>query len=134
MSYNHLFRISVHAVITDDNQNVLLLKQTYDNERWGLPGGAPEPPETIQATLIRECKEELNCDIEIKYLSGVYYHQKHSSYVFIYRCSLAKDSVMQLSGEHSDYRYHSIDELSDVQRQRVKDCLDYTGEVRSAVF
>ncbi len=134
MSYNHLFRVSVHAVITDDNQNVLLLKQTYDNEKWGLPGGSPEPPETLQATLMRECREEINCDIEIKYLSGIYFHQKHNSYAFIFRCHLSKDSVIKLSNEHSDYRYHRIDEMSDVQSQRVKDCLDFTGEVVSRVF
>lgn len=134
MSYNHLFRISAHAVITDDHQNILLLKQSYGGGKWGLPGGSPEPLETIQATLIRECDEELNCAIKIKYLSGIYYHQKHNSYVFIFRCSLAKGSVIQLSSEHSAYRFRSIDELDNVQRQRVKDCLDYKGEVKGAVF
>ncbi len=134
MSYNHKFRISVHAVITDDNQNVLLLKPTYGNRRWGLPGGSPEPPETIQDTLLRECKEEIGCDINIEYLSGVYFHKEHDSYVFIYKCSLEKDMSVQLSSEHSDYLYTSIDDLSKIQRQRIDDCLNFNGEVKSFVF
>lgn len=134
MSYNNQFRISVHAVITDDNQNILLLKQTYNDKRWGLPGGAPEPPENIYDTLIRECKEELNCNIEIKYLSGVYYHKKHNSYMFIFRVVLQKKSIIHLSNEHSDYCYRSISELNDIQYQRVRDCLDCNGEIKSRVF
>ena len=104
MSYNHQFRISVHAVITDCNQNVLLLKQTYNNNSWGLPGGSPEPPETIQETLARECLEEMNCKINIEYLSGVYFHQKHNSYVFIFKCTLDPQATIKLSKEHSEFR------------------------------
>lgn len=33
MSYVHKYRISAHAIITDDNQNVPLLKQTYGDKR-----------------------------------------------------------------------------------------------------
>ena len=134
MSYAHKFRISVHAVIIDDNQNVLLLKQTYGDKRWGLPGGSPEPPETTEDTLLRECKEELGCDINIEYLSGVYFHKEHDSYVFIYKGSLREGKSVQLSSEHSDYLYTKIDDLSDIQRQRVNDCLNFDGKVKNFVF
>lgn len=134
MAYSHKFRVSAHAVIVDDNQKILLLKQTYGNGEWGLPGGSPEPPETIQDTLLRECQEELACNIKIEYLSGVYFHKKHDSYVFIYKCSLPEGTRIQLSAEHSDYLYTKINDLSNVQRQRVDDCLNFSGEVKSFVF
>jgi hypothetical protein len=56
------FRLSVHAVITDAEGAVLLLKATYDDQAWGLPGGALDPGETIHEGLRRECREDQDCD------------------------------------------------------------------------
>jgi 8-oxo-dGTP diphosphatase len=51
MAYNDKFRLSSHAVITDADDNVLLLKANYGNFDFGLPGGALEPGETIHQAL-----------------------------------------------------------------------------------
>jgi 8-oxo-dGTP diphosphatase len=134
MAYEDKFRISTHAVITDDNQKVLLLKQTYTDKHWGLPGGSPEKVETIQQTLKRECLEELGCEIEIKYLSGVYFHKKYNSYAFIFRCELKPDACIKLSKEHSEYRYFASEDMTASQRTRVEHCLNYDGEVKSEIF
>jgi 8-oxo-dGTP pyrophosphatase MutT (NUDIX family) len=134
MSYENKFRVSVHAVIFDDEKKVLLLKQTYGDKRWGLPGGSPEAPETIQETLLRECREELGCEPIIEYLSGVYFHREHEAYVFIFKCQLPIGAKILLSSEHSEYKYKKLDSLSPVQKQRVSDCLDFDGEVKSFVF
>lgn len=134
MSFDNFFRISAHAVIGNNKNNILLLKQTYTDKHWGLPGGSPEKNESIHDTLIRECHEELGCEIKIKYLSGIYYHEKYNSYAIIYRCELPSDCIIRLSKEHSEYKYFHIDELSEVQRQRVNDCFNFDGEVKSGVF
>ena len=42
-----------------DSQNHLLLQQRSDNGCWGLPGGALEPGEDLQATAQREALEEV---------------------------------------------------------------------------
>lgn len=57
MAFNELFQLSSHAVILNENNQVLLLKANYGNCAWGLPGGALEPGETIHHALIRECLE-----------------------------------------------------------------------------
>ena len=57
MSFEDQFRLSSHAVITNDHGHILQLKQTYGDKRWGLPGGALEPGETIHEALFRECLE-----------------------------------------------------------------------------
>lgn len=38
--FNTKHRLSAHAVITNDDGEVLQLRQTYGDLRWGLPGGA----------------------------------------------------------------------------------------------
>lgn len=134
MAYNDLFRLSSHAVITDDDDRVLLLKANYGGRSWGLPGGALEPGETIHEALIRECREELASDVSVEYLSGVYFHSAYNSQAFIFRCKLLDESRIQLSDEHSEYAYTSVQELTPVQRQRVQDCLRFSGVVVSAKF
>ena len=151
MAFNDTFRLSSHAVITNAQGQVLLLKANYGNFAWGLPGGALEPGETIHEALVRECQEELGLSVRVNYLSGVYYHSTYQSQAFIFRCELllpegpdgsevAKDGVeaeplqIQLSHEHSEFAFHDIGTLSAVQQQRIKDCLNFNGVVMSAKF
>lgn len=126
--------MSSHAVITNAENHILLLKANYGHFNWGLPGGALDYGETIHEALVRECKEELGCDIEVKYLSGVYYHRAFKSQAFIFRCSIETNVEIELSEEHTNFKYFTLDEMSKVQRQRVEDCLNYSGVTVSAKF
>jgi 8-oxo-dGTP pyrophosphatase MutT (NUDIX family) len=47
MGFDDRYRLSAHAVITDEAGRVLLLQATYGDRRWGLPGGAVDPGETL---------------------------------------------------------------------------------------
>lgn len=134
MSFEDQFRLSSHAVITNEQGHVLQLKQTYGDKRWGLPGGALEPGETIHEALFRECMEELGLEVEVIYLSGVYFHSVVNSHAFIFRCELPSDADIVLSEEHSEYRYFPIIELSPVQQKRIQDCIGFKGVVSSAKF
>ncbi|TRY12422.1 NUDIX hydrolase [Shewanella hanedai] len=90
--------------------------------------------ETIHEALIRECREELGCEVEISYLSGIYYHKAYNSQAFIFRCEIADGSLITLSDEHSEYQYEVIENLSAVQQQRVRQCLEFDGQVVSDKF
>jgi 8-oxo-dGTP diphosphatase len=134
MGFEDFFRLSAHAVITNPHGRVLLLKATYGACDWGLPGGALDPGETVHEGLLRECAEELGCDVVVQYLSGVYHHRAVSSHALVFRCSLPSDAVIRLSEEHSEFSYQPVAELPPVQRRRVLECLTYEGTVRSASF
>lgn len=134
MAFEDKFRLSSHAVITNDKSKVLLLKANYGNGNWGLPGGALDPGETIHEALERECLEEIGCEVSIKYLSGVYYHSAYNSQAFIFLCEIAQESDIKLSSEHTEYKYASIETLSAVQRRRITECLEFNGNVVSAKF
>jgi 8-oxo-dGTP pyrophosphatase MutT (NUDIX family) len=134
MAFNDLFRLSSHAVITNTVGEVLLLKATYGDKHWGLPGGGLDPNETIHQALQRECFEELGCEVDVQYLSGVYFHSAYQSQAFIFRCALPQAATIRLSDEHSEYAYVAVTELSNIQQQRVNECLAFSGVVRSAAF
>ena len=134
MSFIDSFKLSTHAVILDESNKVLQLKQTYTDCRWGLPGGSIESKETIHESLIRECKEELGVEIEIEYLSGVYYHSEFNSYVFIFKCKGIDNGIIKLSKEHSEYKYFDFEKLGEIQKIRIMDCMNYDGKVISRKF
>ena len=134
MAYDDKYRLSSHAVIVNEAGQVLLLKANYGNNSWGLPGGALDAGETIHDAIHRECREELGCEIEVEYLSGVYYHSNHESQAFIFKCKIKNSSNIQLSEEHLEFSYFDIEELPKVQKRRVKECLSYHGYVESARF
>ncbi|MBB1321737.1 NUDIX domain-containing protein [Shewanella vesiculosa] len=134
MAFNDLFRLSSHAVITNDDGQVLLLKANYGNKHWGLPGGGLDPNETIHQALQRECIEELGHAVTINYLSGVYFHSAYQSQAFIFRCQLPESAQIILSDEHSEYAYFAVADLSAVQQQRINECLAFSGVVTSAAF
>ena len=134
MAFNDLFRVGSHAVFLNEEQKVLLLLATYGDRRWGLPGGALDPGETVHQALERECMEELGIKPKVLYMSGIYYHKAHNSQSCIFRCELPKDAIIHLSSEHSEYRYFGLDELNEVQRHRVLDCFNFDGKVKSCIF
>ena len=134
MGYADLYRLSVHAVITDSDDKPLFVRTTYGAKSWTLPGGAVDPGETIHETLIRECKEELGRSIKVLYLSGVYFHQQHNSHAFVFRCEFFDHDEIQLSDEHSEFKYLSAEELKDSHKVKIKDCLNYAGYTVSNKF
>jgi 8-oxo-dGTP pyrophosphatase MutT (NUDIX family) len=134
MGFNDLYRFSVHAVITNNEGKVLQLKSTYADNSWGLPGGGVEPGETVHEAIKRECREELGVNILISNLTGLYYHKHYNSQVGIFRCELSMDAEICLSSEHSEFRWFDISQLSYAQQTRVKDSLEYNGQVISRAF
>lgn len=134
MGYNDLYRFGAHAMIFNAEGQVLTLKRTYADKGWGLPGGAADPGETIHQTLYRECREELGLDVHDAVLTGVYYHRAINAQVAIFRCSIAAGARIQLSPEHSEYRWSPLSELSEIQRIRAEDALNYKGQVVSRAF
>ena len=55
------YRISVKALILDDEKRFLLTKE--ENGKWELPGGGLDFGEKPQKCLIREIKEEMGLDV-----------------------------------------------------------------------
>ena len=90
-------------------------------EYWDIPGGSVEDLETPGEALIREFKEEVNLDVEVKQIiheDSNFDKGKNTMFTrLVYICTLknTNDYVIQLDPEeHSEYRLiSSIDEMSD---------------------
>ena len=58
-----VFRLSVKAIIVEDDQLLAIHCRDKQDEFYYLPGGGQEYGETIAETLERECREEIGCGV-----------------------------------------------------------------------
>ncbi|AFZ66423.1 NUDIX domain-containing protein [Deinococcus peraridilitoris] len=60
------------ALVTNTDNEVLLVRQNYGRHFWGAPGGIVDPGETPMQAARREAAEEAGIDIEITAVVGIY--------------------------------------------------------------
>ncbi|MEV0162663.1 NUDIX domain-containing protein [Nonomuraea fuscirosea] len=106
-----------------DDEGRLLLARHGDVGLWAPPGGGIDPDERPEDAVVRELREELGVEIEVRGLIGVYggpefrtrYPNGHQvAYVVaVYGCALAPGSGEPRpdGDEINDYRWVSESEL-----------------------
>src|SRR5437868_4012784 len=80
------FRISVSALIFDDERILLALRRDID--WWNLPGGGMEYGETVEEAICREVHEETGLLVAIERLVGVYSKPQKQEVVLTFRCRI----------------------------------------------
>ncbi|MBZ8177511.1 NUDIX domain-containing protein [Corynebacterium poyangense] len=55
--------IHVHCLIYEQDEHVLLVRKR-NTQKFMFPGGKPEPGESSSDTIIRECAEELQVELD----------------------------------------------------------------------
>lgn len=120
-------RLIVHGLMKINDKYLVIkrsvIKRGEPNvypEYWDIPGGSVENFETPVEALIREAKEEVNLDVEVKQIiheDSNFDQGKNIMFTrLVYICTLKnmKDYTIQLDPEeHSEYRLiSSLDEMS----------------------
>lgn len=124
-------KVAAHAVIVGDDGRILALRSRYA-DTWMLPGGGLDSREHIDEGVRRECREELGVEVAVEGLSGMYYYERSSAYVAVFRCRLAGGAPIQLSHEHAEHRWVEPDQLSPGLRTMAEDALRFTGQTAVA--
>lgn len=120
-------RLIVHGLMKINDKYLVIkrsvIKRGKSNvypEYWDIPGGSVENFETPVEALIREAKEEVNLDVEVKQIiheDSNFDQGKNIMFTrLVYICTLKnmKGYTIQLDPEeHSEYRLiSSLDEMS----------------------
>lgn len=116
------------SVIIEKEGNVLLIKRAYDplKDYWCLPGGFIESDERPEDAVTRETKEEINLDIKIKRLVGVYQidNDPRGTSIDIIYFGFITGNPPRLSREHSEYKFFSPNELPRLIAYKHREAMD----------
>ena len=104
----------VAAVIKDENERILITQRNLKKSQgglWEFPGGKIEPNESREHAIVREIKEELDIDIEVKsYLSEkVFNYPEKDINLIALECKMINGEIRLL--EHEDYKWIFKSEL-----------------------
>lgn len=116
--------VGVSALITNSANEILIIARSLTDSMpgvWETPGGGLDMGEDPHDAVIREVKEEVGLDVEIKNVLDVIpdANEKNNIKRFLLQIFYAADLVnsnqtVTLSPEHSDYRWVKPEELKDV--------------------
>jgi len=71
-------RRTVREIVFDSDNNIALLHAKNEGY-YVLPGGGVDSEETYEQGIVRECKEEVGCDVEIvKYIGTTFEYRKRN--------------------------------------------------------
>lgn len=127
MKNHQLFHLGVKALILNKNNEILLVQKHVknlafpDKAFWDFPGGRVEKGSTINDTLLKEIKEEINLDKKKIKISRLFNstiarmknptdEKEVNLILFVYLCRLVSDFNISLSFEHVNYKWCPIKE------------------------
>ena len=124
-----VFQVGIKAIITNENNEILLLKSGPAEEKytkiifWDLPGGRIQEGGNIEDTLRREVEEELGVSGELLKIDGIFsatisnFKKSHNSNTYLmliaYRCRLDAEEFT-LSEEHSEFKWADVEEAKEL--------------------
>ncbi|WP_391558619.1 NUDIX domain-containing protein [Robertmurraya sp.] len=108
--------IAVKGVIINEGR-VLIVKRSEDDEvgggTWECVGGKIDFGEGLEDALVREIKEEVGLDVNVKhilYATTFKTNPTRQVVILTYLCTSSNQEVV-LSSEHSDHRWVTKDQL-----------------------
>jgi len=125
------------------HENKILLVRHGLLKKWQIPGGLQEIGESIQQTVQREIKEELDLDLIAASLIGVYSQPKWTiefpddsklqQLIFFFLMEGEVSPICIQTDEISAYQFFAPDdiptEIMDCCKQKVADWIQFQGQV-----
>ena len=100
--------VSAAGVITNEKDEILLVKTQWRKDSWELPGGQVEEGESLEEALIREVLEESGIIAEIDGFTGIYQNMKRGIVNIIFK-GKAVGGSLKLSDETIDVGFFNKD-------------------------
>lgn len=110
---------SVHGVIVNADKKILFQKRE-DHANWAIPGGKMDLGESPEQALVREMKEELGIDVEVKKFFGIYSSPDYvlsvgeavfQPFLLAYECNIISGTPKK-TAESVDYIWAALEDIT----------------------
>ncbi|KQL43616.1 phosphohydrolase [Brevibacillus choshinensis] len=111
-----MFRVDVaYALITNEDQDKVLIVRNIHSSSWSLPGGAVEIDESLSSAAMRETREETGIEVELIGISAVnecFFEDKGEHVVFVTFKAKAKSADIMITRPHeiAEVKWVGLDE------------------------
>ncbi|MBU1149176.1 NUDIX domain-containing protein [Patescibacteria group bacterium] len=113
-------RVTVGALIFDDQGKFLLVKSHKWGGRWLIPSGHVEFGEKLEDALVREIKEEVNLeisDIEFYFfgelINSQEYHKANTHFICFDFLAKKKSGQLKLNDEAEEFAWVDLEQARD---------------------
>jgi ADP-ribose pyrophosphatase YjhB (NUDIX family) len=110
--------LGVRAVVLDENDRVALVRHTYGDRWWYLPGGGVKKGESFETALLRELEEEVALsNPRIERAVGIYHSRREAKddHIVVFAVRVEDGSAEKLrcadAREIKDARWFSFHEI-----------------------
>ncbi|SFS74803.1 NUDIX domain-containing protein [Paenibacillus sp. BC26] len=120
-------------IIIDEQNRVLLVRQTYGKKKWSIPGGMVDDGESAWAAAERELQEEAGISVRDMELSGVYYQPHKNRYIYTFKADHYVGTIRIDNNEIDQYGFFDLEALprpiSSFTIQRLTDAIQHSKTV-----
>ena len=123
VAYNKgLWRRTVSCWIMNEKGEVLLQKRSPEKRRnpnkWAKTGGQVDAGETAESAILREVKEELGIDINLKHIELILSFKRKYDFVDVWlvREDIDISKLVLQEEEVSDVKWATIDEIRNLMK------------------
>jgi 8-oxo-dGTP diphosphatase len=131
--YQPQWIVSVAGYITNDKDEILLVRTSNRSDTWEIPGGQVEEYESLEAAIHREIAEETGAKIELDGITGIYQNLSRGVINVTFRGKYIDGALRAAEGEISEVKFQKIDEENIAEwitrfhfRKRVLDAMNPT--------
>ncbi|MCF0074715.1 NUDIX hydrolase [Dyadobacter sp. CY261] len=112
-------KVDIRAVIFRGNDELLMVQEKIDHDRWALPGGWADVGYTPFEVAVKETLEETGLEVKAERLLAVFDKRKHDHpeepwyvYKFFILCKITGGQILEQTTETSSIAWVRFDELS----------------------
>lgn len=126
--------IVIVLVFISNANSILLVKPTYIEDQWALPGGIVEINESLDQTASRYVKEQTGLTVKASQVIGVYTHSDEESLTVTLAAEASGGALLNNPEKRPFARYFQLSDLPSLVPEHKLPISDFRSNNPAVIF